>query len=184
MRETIAILALAVFGLGGITLLSRDRPVEPETASITPVWNEVSWPFPIDQWGQGKVFRCRAAHCGVEVNVYVRAKIGFCNCLTGVSNDEELDRISDFDLLHNKLLPIAPGKEISVGWMKGRSRPFSAGDTQPANSVLSVGFNDRCDAIIATAVIGHGQPAVFEATIIEFLNSRTVLGWAEVSLGL
>ena len=39
--------------------------------------------------------------------------------------------------------------------MKGRSRPFSIGGARrPARTALSVGFNDRCDAIVATAVLG------------------------------
>jgi hypothetical protein len=188
MWKTIAILVVAVFALGGLVAaaLRLDRPVErAATASATqPVWNEVTWPFPIDQWGRGKAFRCTAADCGAEVNVYIRAKIGFCNCSTGVSDDEELDRISDFDLFHNTLSPIAPGREISVAWMKGRSRPFSIRRAQAAKSALSIGFNDRCDAIIATAVLGHNAPADFESVVIEFLNSRTVIRWAEVTLGL
>ena len=36
-----------------------------------PVWTEVAWPFPIDQWGKGKAFRCKAADCGAEVNIYL-----------------------------------------------------------------------------------------------------------------
>ena len=144
----------------------------------------MAWPFPIDQWGKGKAFRCKAADCGADVDLYVRAKIGFCNCSTGVSDDDELDRISDFDLLQNMQTPIAPGREISVAWMKGRSRPFSLEGRQSAKSLLSIGFNDRCDAIIATAVLGHETPLALEPTIIEFLNSRTVIRWAEVSLGL
>jgi hypothetical protein len=118
------------------------------------------------------------------VNVYIRAKIGFCNCSTGISDDEELDRISDFDLFHNTLSPIGPGREISIAWMKGRSRPFTIRGAQAAKSALSVGFNDRCDAIIATAMLGHDTPAVLEPAVIEFLNSRAIIRWAEITLGL
>ena len=50
-----------------------------------------------------------ASDCGGEVTVYVRAKIGFCSCITGVSDDEELDRISDYDLLGNSSRARAPG---------------------------------------------------------------------------
>jgi hypothetical protein len=139
----------------------------------------------MDQWGKGKAYRCKAADCGTEVNIYIRAKIGFCNCATGVSDDEELDRISDFDLFGNKLSALSPGREISVAWMKGRSRPFAIGDGRPAaQSALLVGFNDRCDAIIATAVLGHERPTAMETAVLEFLNSRTVIRWAEVTLGL
>jgi hypothetical protein len=153
--------------------------------SPDPAWAEVPWPFPIDQWGKGKAFTCKAADCGVHVTVYVRAKIGFCNCSTGVADDEELDRISDFDLVGGQAATQAPGHPIAVAWMKGRSRAFDAQAAMGAKvSALSVGFNDRCDAIVATAVVAPGRAAEIEPAVLAFLNSRTVLRWAETTLGL
>ena len=55
---------------------------------------------------------------------------------------------------------------------------------QPGLSALSIGYNDRCDAIVATAVVQHERPADIEPGIIAFLNSPTVMRWAEVTLGL
>ena len=52
------------------------------------------------------------------------------------------------------------------------------------NSALAVAFNDRCDAIVATAVVAHDRPAAIEPGVIEFLNSKTIVHWAEVTLGL
>jgi hypothetical protein len=150
-----------------------------------PAWNEVAWPFPMDQWGKGKAFVCRAADCGSDVTVYVRAKIGFCNCTTGVADDEELDRISDFDLFESKLSALAPGKPITVAWMKGRSRSFAIpANPRSARSALSIGFNDHCDAIIATALVSVDRPEAVEQAVLDFLNSDTVLHWAEKTLGL
>jgi hypothetical protein len=186
MWKTTTLLAAAAFGLGGLvaaTALRWDRPAA--TNAIPAAWSEVAWPFAIDQWGKGKAFRCNAANCGTEVSVYIRPKIGFCNCSTGVADDEELERISDFDLFNNTLSPIGAGREISVAWMKGRSRSYSIAGAQPAGrSALSIGFNDRCDAIVATAVVGHDRPVAVEPAVIEFLNSRTVIRWAEIALGL
>ena len=69
--------------------------------------------------------------------------------------------------------------------MKGRSRGYSIGGTNPpGKSALSVAFNDRCDAMVAMVVTDHQQPSVIEPAVIEFLNSKTVLHWAEVTLGL
>jgi hypothetical protein len=190
MRRTTILLAVAAFGLGGLVAafaLRADRPVERGAAvgEAKPVWSETAWPFPIDQWGKGKAFRCKAADCGTEVNVYVRAKIGFCNCTTGVADDEELERISDFDLAGRQLSAQGPGRPISVAWMKGRSRSYAVDEAGPAGrSALSVGFNDRCDAIVATAVVGRERPDAVEPAVLEFLNSKTVLRWAEVTLGL
>ena len=190
MRRTSIILAVAAFALGGMVgayALLAERPVERGTATgaLRPAWSETAWPFPLDQWGKGKAYRCKAGDCGTEVTVFIRAKIGFCNCTTGVSDDEELDRISDYDLLGNKLAAQGPGREIKVGWMNGRSRAFKVGGAPPAGqSALSVGFNDHCDAIVATAVHGGEKPAALEPVVLEFLNSKTVIGWAEIALGL
>jgi hypothetical protein len=188
MKKTIIIVAIICFLIGafsGMPLLKRGASEPAVATTPQPVWNEVSWPFPMDQWGKGKAFQCKAADCGTEVKVYIRAKIGFCNCATGVSDDEELDRISDFDLFGNQLTAQAPGRPISVAWMKGRSRAFTIrGRSRAEQSALSIGFNDRCDAIIATAVLGDDQPAAIEPGVLAFLNSATVLRWAEVTLGL
>ena len=189
MRKTTAILAVAAFALGGLVgayVLLADKPDRGATGGVAhPVWSETQWPFPMDQWGKGKAFRCKAADCGTEVTVYIRAKIGFCNCTTGVSDDEELDRISDFELLGDKLSALGPGRPIAVAWMKGRSRAFMVDSArQNGRSALSVGFNDRCDAIVATAVLRHERPTAIEPAVLEFLNSNTVIRWAEVTLGL
>ena len=182
----ITAIALLLAGVASVLVLPQ-RGATQQAAESEPraVWTETAWPFPMDQWGKGKTFVCKAADCGAEVTLYLRAKIGFCNCSTGVADDEELDRISDFDLFGNQLTAMAPGRPITVAWMKGRSRAFLMGGSQRVGqSALSIGFNDRCDAIIATAVVPHQRPAAVETAVLDFLNSRTVLRWAEVTLGL
>jgi len=189
MRKPAAVTAVATLLLAAAVsaLVSpKSRATEGAVAAEPrTIWTEAAWPFPIDQWGRGKTFVCKAADCGAEVTLYIRAKIGFCNCATGVADDEELDRISDFDLFGNQLTAIAPGRPITVAWMKGRSRTFLIGGAERSGqSALSIGFNDRCDAIIATAVVPHRRPTAVEPAVLDFLNSRTVLRWAEVTLGL
>src|SRR5438067_8684458 len=66
-----------------------------DTTAIEPVWTEAKWPFPMDEWGLGKAFVCSAADCGGQVDLYVRPKIGVCNCATGVSDAAELERVAD-----------------------------------------------------------------------------------------
>src|SRR2546421_11492218 len=93
----LAAVSVLMLGLAAASLLpTRSAPDRAEAATPQAIWYEVPWPFPIDQWGTGKTFVCRAADCGAQVTVYLRAKIGFCNCTAGVADDEELDRISDF----------------------------------------------------------------------------------------
>jgi hypothetical protein len=69
--------------------------------------------------------------------------------------------------------------------MKGRSRSYTvAGPFRAGQSALTVAFNDHCDAIVATVVVAHDRPAIVEPSVIAFLDSKTILGWAKVTLGL
>ena len=186
LRTPIAIAVVAAFAFGGLVAALASSGRLTGLAGVTsstprPVWSEVPWPFPMDQWGKGKAFVCKAADCGSEVKLYIRAKIGFCNCTTGVADDEELERLSDFDLMGNgSVKPLGDGRPITVAWMKGRSRTY----TLAGASTLSVAFNDRCDAIVATVLLGPNSPDAIEPGVLAFLNGKTVLRWAEVTLGL
>jgi hypothetical protein len=193
MKRTaiIAVFGLLGFGLGGLVGASMffGWPMPGHGSAVVtpshPKFSEVQWPYPTDEWGKGKAFHCGAGDCGVEVNLFVRAKIGFCNCKTGVSDDTELDRLSDFRLMGDKLSELGPGRQINVAWMKGRSRAFAISDPYRAgNSALAVAFNDRCDAIVATTLVAHNNPQAIEPSVIEFLNSEVIVHWAEVTLGL
>lgn len=191
MKKAITIAAIVGVGFGGLVaafvyfawpLLVRGGAV---ALPSHPVWAEVQWPFQGDQWGKGKAFRCEAANCGAEVNLYIRAKIGFCNCTTGVSDDDELDRLSDLSLMGDKPSVLGPGRPINVAWMKGRSRSYAVSNSyRTQKSALAVAFNDRCDAVVTTVVVAHDRPAAIEPSVIEFLNSKTIINWAEVTLGL
>jgi len=191
MKRAAIIAGVVGFGLGalaGATVFFGWPMLSHRGAVATPShpkFSEVQWPHPTDEWGKGKAFRCAATDCGVEVNLYMRAKIGFCNCQTGVSDDAELERLSDFSLMGDKVSVLAPGRQINVAWMKGRSRAYAiVAPYRAPNSALSVAFNDRCDAVVATAIIDHDQPGAIEPKVIDFLNSKTVVHWAEVTLGL
>jgi hypothetical protein len=155
-----------------------------EKSVARPVWAEAKWPFPIDQWGTGRAFACKAADCGTEVQLYLRAKLGSCNCTTGVADDADIDRMSDFDLFGGDVSPVGAGRPITIAWMKGRSRAYTLAARDVGKSAISVVLNDRCDMIVATVVLPHDRPATTEPTVMEFLNSRTVLHWAEVALGI
>ena len=57
--------------------------------------------------------------------LYLRAKLGSCNCTNGVADDADLDRMSDFDLVGGEVSPLGAGRPIAVAWMKGRSRAYA-----------------------------------------------------------
>jgi hypothetical protein len=191
MSKRVALTASVVLGLAGAaavsltTLTSQPSDSANVVAAARPVWTEVKWPFPIDQWGTGRAFNCKASDCGGKAKLYLRAKIGFCDCTSGVADDADLDRMSDFDLVGGEASPLGVGQPIAIGQMKGRSRTYAlTARNRPGKTAISVVFNDRCDMIAATVVMSHGRPATIEHDVLEFLNSRTVLHWAEVSLGL
>jgi hypothetical protein len=94
-------------------------------------------------------------------------------------------RIGDLDLVGGDILASGPGRAIGVHSMKGRSRVYLLADGgRPPLSVLSLAFNDRCDVVVATAVLGAPEPAAREDAVLEFVRSDLVLRWAETTLGL
>ena len=177
--------ALLVAGVGGYAAVVAWKPLADDHLMLSrdrPVWSEAQWPFPLDEWGGGWAFQCKAADCGIDVNLYLRPKIGFCNCQTGVADDEELDRVGDIDLIGSGRSARGPGRAITVHSMKGRSRGYEV-DAPSAKSVLSVAFNNKCDVIVATVVAGN-QPVAQEQAVLDFLNSDMMRQWAEGVLGL
>ena len=71
-RPTTAVATLLACALVSASVHGRRALAAPPA----PVWSEVPWPFPMDQWGKGKAFTCKAADCGTQVTLYIRAKIG------------------------------------------------------------------------------------------------------------
>jgi hypothetical protein len=186
-QVTIAALLAAALAaaMGGLAMWRSVAPDGRDRSRDQPVWTGVAWPFPLDQWGLGKAFVCRAADCGSEVRVYVRAKLGFCNCATGVATDDDLDRMSDFDLVGGEVTPLASGQPVRIGTMNGRDRVYAlASSNTLGKSALSIVFNDRCDMVVATVLLPHDRPATIEPAVISFLNSPTILRWTEATLGL
>ena len=178
----LSVAALALLLAGDAAKLSGQAP---PTSPIHPAWAEVKWPFPLDQWGLGRAFTCRAADCGDEVDLYLRAKIGFCNCATGVSDDAELDRVGDLELLSATFNGLSDGRPIAVGWMSGRSRPYQVDLRYGApRSALAIAFNDKCDVVVATVVTEHSRLAEAERAALALLNGDSVLRWVEKELGL
>lgn len=190
MKRATAVAVTAAFVAGGLVGalaygVGLPDKGSPAVAAVRPAWTEVKWPFAIDQWGRGKAYRCKAVDCGLEVNLYLRAKIGFCNCTTGVADDAELERVSDRELLGSETVARNDGRPITVAWMRGRSRVYNGLNYfPPGASALLIAYNDRCDVVVATAVVAGKEPTVLEPAVLEFLNSGPVMRWAERTLGL
>jgi hypothetical protein len=168
-----------VFGAAGI---SAQEPVK--TQAQAPSWSKEKWPFPIDQWGTGQAFACAAERCGREVHLYLRTKIGFCRCATGVSDDDEIERVGDLELIGADYKPLASGHPVGAGIMSGRARLFLVErPLQAALPVLSIALSHQCNAIVATVMTEPEGQSVIEAQALDFLRSAAVQHWVEAQGG-
>ena len=177
--------AIAGFGLmvGSVSVFGVHAPVA--QGPIAPVFSEEPWPFLLDQWGVGKAFACLPSDCGAKVEVFVRPKIGFCNCSTGVADDQELERVADTGLIAADTRALAAGEPVKIGWMRGLARRYRTAGIGSADGLVSIAFNDECDVVVAVARIGvGGDPAAVEPAVIAFLQSTPMVLWAKKELGL
>jgi hypothetical protein len=175
----VAASALAAASAGASWIAERGQ----SQLRLAPTWSEIAWPFAMDEWGPGKAYRCAAADCGHQVEVYLRGKLGFCNCTTGVADDAELDRLSDFQLMGGRARPVDQGQPVRVAWMKGRSRAFALPGFISHKAMMSIAFSNECDALVATAVFEQGALTSAEPQVLAFLNSVTIERWAKAELG-
>ncbi len=175
-------LRICVFALAA-GLASLAGPATPGATAV-PVWTEITWPFLIDQWGLGRAFACGAADCGAEIKVYLRPKLGFCNCTTGVSDDGEVDRVADIELLGASFSAAGEGRAITVGGMAGRARPYRfVRALAGAQGALAIAFSDQCNVMVATVIAEPDLIAAAETAALEFLNGNMILAWARNELG-
>ena len=145
-------------------------------------WHEIAWPFPRDGWPAGRAFRCDAAGCGAEVELYVRPKIGFCNCDSGVADDDEVDRVADLDLMSDQFVPREAGQMIQLDGMSGRSRSYDL-RLSGGSKRIAVGFalSRRCDLLVAV-VQGDGPAARVRRAALEFLGTDAMARWMKSAL--
>jgi hypothetical protein len=181
MRRLIAILiaALAFGALSGFAAYQKVRPQGLGNAD----WREIAWPFPRDAWPAGRAFRCRSAACGDGVELYVRPKIGFCNCDSGVADDDEVDRVADLDMISPNFVPRAPGRVVRVADLSGRARAYDLDMTDGSrHAAIGIALSHRCDLLVAV-VQGKGSASAVERAALAFLGSRDVAHWMMVAMG-
>jgi hypothetical protein len=183
MRRLFAILiaALAFGALSGVAAYQKARP--PGEGIIEAAWQEIAWPFPRDGWPAGRAFRCEAASCGGNVELYVRPKIGFCNCDSGVADDDEVDRVADLDLISERFAPLAPGKATRIADMSGRLRGYHLDMPDGARrAAVGIAVSHRCDLLVAVAQGAGGAPEL-ERAALEFLRTHEIHHWIMAALG-
>src|ERR1700722_13434280 len=175
MRRFLTAFVLAICMLAGFA------GSEPARSDVDG-WREIAWPFPRDGWPAGRAFRCAAAACGNEVELYVRPKIGFCNCDSGVADDDEVDRVADLDLMSERFVPLAPGKVTEIDGMKGRLRPYDLRMSDGSNhTAIGIAVSRNCNLLVAVAH-GKGAASGVQREAVEFLGSRDMAHWMTAAI--
>src|SRR5712692_9112099 len=183
MRRWLIIL-IASLAFGALSGVAAYQKVRPQAGSINDAhWQEIAWPFPRDGWPAGRAFRCDDAACGAEVELYVRPKIGFCNCDSGVADDDEVDRVADLDLISQRSSPREPGKAIRVADMSGRLRSYHLDMSDGArHAAVGIAVSHRCDLMIAVAQ-GKGAAPELQRAALDFLATHAMHRWMMAALG-
>ena len=140
-------------------------------------WRPIAWPFPRDAWPVGRAWRHEATE------VYVRPKLGFCgNCDTGVVADEEVDRVTDIDLLDERFAPAKDGASVRVGDLPGRGRLYRY---KLKNGALrhaeGIAVSRKCDLVVAV-IVGNLANEHERASAYRFLDSNTAQDWINQQL--
>ena len=171
----IAVAALALGALTGVAAVERSAPRGEN-------WREIAWPFPRDGWPAGRAFRCGTAACGDAIEIYVRPKIGFCNCDSGVADDDEVDRVADLDLMSERFAPLEAGEVVRVADMPGRSRAYDLRMSDGSRRVaLGIALSRRCDLLVAVAQ-GESEVPQLRRVTLEFLETGKMAKWMTAAL--
>jgi hypothetical protein len=177
------VLVAAVLAVGALSGVGVYEHALPQVQGLQKIgwqkiaWQETAWPFPRDGWPAGRAFRCAAALCGDDVELYVRPKIGFCNCDSGVADDDEVDRVADLDLMSERFVPLEPGRVIRIAGMPGRLRSYDLSMSDGSrHAAVGIAVSRRCDLLVAVAQ-GKGAVSGVQHVALEFLGSDAVTKW-------
>ena len=168
-RLLLSAFAVAICMLSGSAAFQPARPAER--------WHEIAWPFPRDGWPAGRAFHCAGELCGDEVELYVRRKAGFCNCDSGVADDDEVDRVTDLDLMSERFVALEPGKAIRIAEMPGRLRTYDLRMSDDSrHAAIGIAVSHRCDLLVAVALAKGAAPGI-QRVALDFLESTDMTRW-------
>jgi len=177
MTRSWPIIAAVFLALGGLSTVAGYEMAPPRAGP----WREIAWPFPRDGWPVGRAFRCSAAECGTDVEVYVRPKLGFCNCGTGVADDDEVDRVADIDMISARFVPLKPGDVVDVADMPGRIRAYDIEMPDGKRTAIGIAVSHGCDLLVVAAQ-GKGDAADVQRAALSFLGSEQIGKWMNAAM--
>jgi len=175
-RRTIVQTSLAAGLVAGMVALNLSEHDPPSLGKDMP-WRSTPWPFPRDAWPPGRAWRRGT------LEVYVRPKLGFCcDCETGVTTDDEVDRVTDLDLLAERFTPAREGLAVRIGPLPGRARLYryelASGGLHYAEAIA---VSQKCDLVVAV-IVGNLSDERERSAVYRFLQSETVLTWLSQQL--
>ena len=113
----------------------------------------------------------------------MRTKIGFCNCDSGVADDDEVDRVADLDMISPNFVPRAPGTVVRVAGMSGRARAYDLGMSDGSHHLaVGIALSHRCDLLVAVVQGRDTAPSV-ERAALAFLGSHGMAHWMTAAMG-
>src|SRR5258708_24451170 len=170
-RLLLVVFAVAICTLSVSAAFQAARTVER--------WHEIAWPFPRDGWPAGRAFHCASELCRDDVELYVRPKAGFCNCDSGVADVDEVDGVTDLDLLSERFVGLEPGKAIRIAGMPGRLRTYDLRMSDGSrHAAIGMAVSRRCDLLVAVAQ-GKGAAPGIQRVALDFLGSSEIERWIE-----
>jgi hypothetical protein len=177
-------IAVATLGIGALCGVGPDGSARPQAEASQEIaardWQEIAWPYPRDGWPAGRAFRCAA--CGGGVELYVRPKLGFCNCDSGVADDDEVDRVADLDLISERFIPLEPGKVTRIADMQGRLRSYDLKMTDGSrHAAVGIAVSRRCDLLVAVAQ-GRGEAREVQREALALLGSDVLTKWMTAAM--
>ena len=101
-----------------------------------------------------------------------------------VSDDDEIERVGDLELIGPDYKALASGHPVTAGLMIGRARLYAVErPLQSALPVLTIALANKCDAIVATVTAEPQAQSVAEAHALDFLRSAAIQHWVEAQGG-
>jgi hypothetical protein len=172
-RSAGLVLAVGLMGLLAGDVSATGGGTSGAGAAGRVTWSETAWPFLRDQWGKGRAWRCE--DCGADARLYVRSKVGFCDCFNHVDDDDDVDRLTDFDLRGNdRVVPLGAGHKLMVGRYPARLRTFRLEGRGSAMQVLAVVVAADCAARVAMLVSDRENTPQIEAAVVAAVGDHGV----------
>lgn len=177
-RRTLIYAGLTAAGVAGLAGLAEiaERQLALGHTDVAG-WRPMVWPFPRDAWPAGRAWH----RDGTEV--YVRVKLGFYSrCGMGVATDEELDRVTDINLLAEGFKAAQAGGRIRITDLFGRARIYRRKTWYGAERFAEgIAVCYQCD-LIAAIVAGDVTDEPTRKTAHRFIESNTVQAWVNKQL--